>query len=303
MTPLTNNATDLYHYTENGQTKGPVTAQQLKALADSGRIQANTYVWKEGLPDWVPAASLQGLLPQAQGIIAQNRVPSQAQARPATILEAGAGAAPQTQVKLLVGVIIGGVLLLSAIVAGVIILIVNSSTPEKKGKGEPADKVAKNTDDSKKKDPPVKQPDPPKKKEPPPPPPTPPPEFTLLDLLTKYKNDPVNSLQELGGKRLTLKVQGTWEVRALEDAIRDGKLILWYGRNARDTRFVHPHQDVQLIFPLGDEKAKLGFFAKVEGYAKQLKKGEQVVMSVTGVLTSLSHNNQTFLLIKDATMN
>src|ERR1043166_7990288 len=41
-----------WYYAEAGQQVGPVTEEELLRLADGGRIQADTLVWHEGLPNW-----------------------------------------------------------------------------------------------------------------------------------------------------------------------------------------------------------------------------------------------------------
>lgn len=43
-----------WHYVENGQQAGPVTEEQLRQLFQSGRINADTLVWREGMADWAP---------------------------------------------------------------------------------------------------------------------------------------------------------------------------------------------------------------------------------------------------------
>lgn len=43
-----------WHYQHNGETKGPVDDNQLKALADAGVVNAGTPVWKTGYENWVP---------------------------------------------------------------------------------------------------------------------------------------------------------------------------------------------------------------------------------------------------------
>ena len=48
-----------WHYMENGQQQGPVTAEQLRVL-----ITPSDLVWKEGLPEWVPASTIPNLLPK-----------------------------------------------------------------------------------------------------------------------------------------------------------------------------------------------------------------------------------------------
>ncbi len=44
------------------QTLGPITAQQLKQMADEGQVRAGDLVWKPGMPKWAPAAQIKGLL-------------------------------------------------------------------------------------------------------------------------------------------------------------------------------------------------------------------------------------------------
>jgi len=58
-----------WYFAENGQQQGPVNSAQLAQLAASGRVQPNSLVWREGLPQWIPASSLKGLFP------AQRTVP------------------------------------------------------------------------------------------------------------------------------------------------------------------------------------------------------------------------------------
>lgn len=43
-----------WYYVENGKQAGPVSDSDLEALRQSGRIQQNTLVWREGLPEWQP---------------------------------------------------------------------------------------------------------------------------------------------------------------------------------------------------------------------------------------------------------
>ncbi|MGZ5043338.1 MAG: DUF805 domain-containing protein [Methylobacter sp.] len=51
-------------YAADKQKFGPYTVNEFKALATSGKIIATHLVWKQGLPKWVPASSIKGLLPQ-----------------------------------------------------------------------------------------------------------------------------------------------------------------------------------------------------------------------------------------------
>ena len=43
----------IWYYVQNGQQMGPVSQADLDQLAASGTISAETYVWREGLSDWV----------------------------------------------------------------------------------------------------------------------------------------------------------------------------------------------------------------------------------------------------------
>ena len=51
----------IWYYEKNGQHNGPVTQGRIAELAEIGEIEAETLVWKEGLPDWVPARRLRFL--------------------------------------------------------------------------------------------------------------------------------------------------------------------------------------------------------------------------------------------------
>src|SRR5262245_47996996 len=50
-----------YKYQRRGEEHGPVTAQELKDLADRGQLSPDDLVWREGMGRWVPAARLRGL--------------------------------------------------------------------------------------------------------------------------------------------------------------------------------------------------------------------------------------------------
>lgn len=45
-----------------GVPVGPLSPVQVKQMADSGQLQGSDLVWKEGLPQWVPASQVKGLL-------------------------------------------------------------------------------------------------------------------------------------------------------------------------------------------------------------------------------------------------
>ncbi len=49
-----------WHYTENGQQAGPVSEADFNGLVQSGRISAQTLVWKAGMENWKPYGEVQG---------------------------------------------------------------------------------------------------------------------------------------------------------------------------------------------------------------------------------------------------
>jgi hypothetical protein len=53
---------DQWYYTENGEQRGPVSEEQLKELAASGRLKPTETVWKQGLAQWTKASQMPGLL-------------------------------------------------------------------------------------------------------------------------------------------------------------------------------------------------------------------------------------------------
>lgn len=53
--------TKVWYHAKDGQSQGPYTVEELKELAASGIIQADSLVWKEGLQNWIPAAEIKGL--------------------------------------------------------------------------------------------------------------------------------------------------------------------------------------------------------------------------------------------------
>lgn len=51
-----------WFYLKGGNPEGPITAVQLKSMADAGQITEEDLVWKEGLPHWIPAKAVRGLI-------------------------------------------------------------------------------------------------------------------------------------------------------------------------------------------------------------------------------------------------
>src|SRR4051795_12161894 len=74
-----------WYYTSVGRQLGPVTAAQLKQAAQSGQLTPSDLVWKDGMPDWVPATKLKGIFDGAP-----------AQATPVAAAPIAAAPAPAT---------------------------------------------------------------------------------------------------------------------------------------------------------------------------------------------------------------
>jgi antitoxin component YwqK of YwqJK toxin-antitoxin module len=53
----------VFWYEKNGEKHCCFTASELKALALSGEIDSSCSIWKEGTKNWIPATSVNGLLP------------------------------------------------------------------------------------------------------------------------------------------------------------------------------------------------------------------------------------------------
>ena len=52
-----------WFYTRGEKRFGPVDSAKLKTLAADGKLAADDLIWKEEMPDWVPASQLRGLFP------------------------------------------------------------------------------------------------------------------------------------------------------------------------------------------------------------------------------------------------
>ena len=51
----------LWYYARNDQQFGPVSAAELKQLADTGRLSPDDLLWREGMDSWATAINLRGL--------------------------------------------------------------------------------------------------------------------------------------------------------------------------------------------------------------------------------------------------
>jgi serine/threonine protein kinase len=54
-----------WYYLANGTQHGPISAAELKAHADAGKLRPTDLVWKGGMTAWNPAGKVQGLFPPA----------------------------------------------------------------------------------------------------------------------------------------------------------------------------------------------------------------------------------------------
>jgi serine/threonine protein kinase len=54
-----------YFYTRGEEQCGPVSSSELKALAAAGSLLPTDQIWKDGMPEWVPASSAKGLFPSS----------------------------------------------------------------------------------------------------------------------------------------------------------------------------------------------------------------------------------------------
>jgi hypothetical protein len=50
-----------WYYARNDQQFGPVSANELKVLADAGRLAPDDLLWREGMEQWATAINLKGL--------------------------------------------------------------------------------------------------------------------------------------------------------------------------------------------------------------------------------------------------
>ena len=50
-----------WYYAHGEEESGPVSSAELKSLAQSGQLEPEDLVWKDGMDDWVPATEVRGL--------------------------------------------------------------------------------------------------------------------------------------------------------------------------------------------------------------------------------------------------
>jgi len=56
-----------WYYARNDQQYGPVTASELRQLADAGRLTPDDLLWREGMDAWTTAINLRGLFDPPSG--------------------------------------------------------------------------------------------------------------------------------------------------------------------------------------------------------------------------------------------
>jgi TM2 domain-containing membrane protein YozV len=71
-----------YYSVGGGERQGPISAAELKKLADAGNLKAGDLVWKEGMADWAPAKSIKGLFTNPAPTVAPAPAAEPARARP-----------------------------------------------------------------------------------------------------------------------------------------------------------------------------------------------------------------------------
>lgn len=72
-----------WHCSIGGQQYGPVSEEEVHSWAVTGRIKPTDYVWSEGMTDWVPASTVEGLFPAgAAGAAAAAMGPPAAYLKP-----------------------------------------------------------------------------------------------------------------------------------------------------------------------------------------------------------------------------
>lgn len=73
-----------WHYSLDGKAEGPVTWAHLVAMARAGRLTPAHAVWREGMPDWAPAGTIEELFPIRPGLAGPVMVEYSSQLDPRT---------------------------------------------------------------------------------------------------------------------------------------------------------------------------------------------------------------------------
>ncbi|MCS7306111.1 MAG: DUF4339 domain-containing protein [Thermoguttaceae bacterium] len=83
-----------WYYAQENKQFGPVSAAELKALADGGKLQPDDLVWREGMADWVPARRVKGLFEAEASNPLSPSTPGPAAADVSATAAEGSGSAP-----------------------------------------------------------------------------------------------------------------------------------------------------------------------------------------------------------------
>lgn len=89
-----------WYYTANGEQHGPISAVEMKKLAQAGTITVEDLVWKEGMPNWVPAKNIKGLFGPAGGTSGETKRPDTVKPtedKPAKAVQQPAEETPRTE--------------------------------------------------------------------------------------------------------------------------------------------------------------------------------------------------------------
>lgn len=52
-----------WFHLQQGQQRGPVGLDEIRGLVLAGTVRPDTYVWADGMPEWMPAARVPALVP------------------------------------------------------------------------------------------------------------------------------------------------------------------------------------------------------------------------------------------------
>jgi len=87
----------LWYYARDDQPMGPVSASELKQLAEVGELKPDDLLWREGMDEWTTAINLRGLFGDGSGSpadvassVVPRRAPDQSARPPAVGQSSGA---------------------------------------------------------------------------------------------------------------------------------------------------------------------------------------------------------------------
>jgi uncharacterized protein DUF4339 len=81
-----------WYFSKHGTQLGPVSSSQLRQLVHTGQVLPTDLIWKEGMPTWVAAGSVEDLFRTTQGMAVQPSV-----LPPAAFCSAQPGLVPRTR--------------------------------------------------------------------------------------------------------------------------------------------------------------------------------------------------------------